>query len=357
MASAVTYAGTIPSLISKARVLDVDISNYTLSVATEFAKKPFTSVSFATPYQHFNNGEGIYFMPEVGSLCWLCEPSDGNMPFVLAWCPAQDEGDFSARKMALNPGDIYLGTRDENFIILRRGGVVQIGGTGLCQRMFLPVNNTIQDFCENYSLQTLGGDLTWSIDVPEGTTDGSRPALLTLNARAKANDAGPIATLKIGSHPNDDKTTLSLSILASGDQGAQEQINLKLGNDGTIQWTVQSDITYKTQGKFTIDAQDDVTVKSQGKIDVAGQGGVTVETPQKATVKGDSGVTLDAPLVQTTQKMSVGGSGGLPVAMAPPLLTWLATHIHTCSAPGSPGSPPVVPPDSSIASTMLTSAS
>lgn len=354
---AVTYGSVIPALISKARVLDVDTATYTLTVATEFAKKPFSSLSFSTPYQHFNNGEGIYFMPEVGSLCWLCEPSDGNMPFVLAWCPAQDEGDFSSRRLALNPGDIYLGTRDENFIILRRGGVVQMGGSGLCQRMFLPVNNTIRDFCENYSLQTLGGDLTWSVDIPEGSTDGSRPTKLTLNARAKANDQNPLATLQIGSHDNDDTTTLSLSIKASGDQGAQEQINLKLGNDGTIQWTVQSDITYTTQGKYTVDAQGDVTLKSQENVSIFGQQGAKIETPEVATVKGDSGVTLDAPVTQTTQKMAVGGAGGVPVAMAPPLLTWLAMHTHTCSVPGTPGSPPVAPPDPTIASQMLTSKS
>jgi hypothetical protein len=336
--------------------LDVDIAAYTLTVATEFAKKPFTSISFATPYQHFNNGEGIYFMPEVGSLCWVCEPSDGNMPFVLAWAAAQDEGDFSSRKQQLNPGDIYLGTRDENFLILRRGGVVQIGGTGLCQRMFLPINNTIRDFCENYSLQTLGGDLSWSVDIPEGTTDGKRPTKLVLNGRVRSNDQNPTATLQIGSHDNDDKTILSLSIKASGDQGAQEEINLKLGNDGTIQWTVQSDITYNIQGNFTVTAKGDVNLDSQGNFEASGQQGVNISTPQQATLKGSAGVTLDAPLVQTTQMLSVGGSSGMPVALAPVLLVWLASHLHTCTIPGSQGSPPVVPPPGSIASTMLTSA-
>ena len=185
-----TQGALIPAKIERARVIDVDISTYTLTVATAFAKKPMTAIPFATPYQHFNNGEGIYFMPEVGSLCWLCEPSDGSVPFVLAWCSAQDEADFTARKQQLNPGDIYLGTRDENFLILRRGGVVEIGATGICQRIFMPVNNTINDFCENYNLHSLGGDLEWTIKRDENTTDGTRPALLGLYAKEFADDSG-----------------------------------------------------------------------------------------------------------------------------------------------------------------------
>ena len=159
----VTRAAVVPAIIQHARVLDVDIASYTLTIATEFAKKPMSGIPFSSPYQHMNNGEGIYFMPEVGSLCWVCEPSDGGMPFVIAWAPAQDEGDFKSGKQDLNPGDIYLGTRDENFLILRRGGIVQIGGGPLSQRLYLPVNNTIKDFCENYSLNTVGGDFEWSV--------------------------------------------------------------------------------------------------------------------------------------------------------------------------------------------------
>src|SRR5258708_39925591 len=119
----VSREGMIPAIIETARIIDVDVATYTVSIATQFSKKPQNDIGFATPYQHFNNGEGIYFMPEVGSLCWVCFPSDGNRPFVLAWKSASDEGDERSKKQDLNPGDIYLGTRDENFLILRRGGI------------------------------------------------------------------------------------------------------------------------------------------------------------------------------------------------------------------------------------------
>ncbi len=360
MAAAVTQAGLIPAVIQKARVLDVDLSNYTLTVATEFAKKTLSGISFATPYQHFNNGEGIYFLPEVGSLVWMCEPSDGGMPFVLSWAAGQDEGDFRAKKMDLNPGDIYAGTRDGNFIILRRGGVVQIGGTGLCQRMFLPVNNLIQDFCENYGLHTLGGDLEWSTSIPEGTTDGSRPSLLKLKARALANDPNPVATLQIGSHENDSTTILSLSIKASGAQGAQEQINLKLGNDGSVVWTVQADVTYNVTGNFNVNATQSIALASQANATLSGQTGATLSSQAQATVSGGTGITLDAPLTAVSHLMTVGG-GGQPVALAPALLVWLAVHTHLVVSLGAPTGPaaasPTGPPPPSIASAQLSSSS
>ena len=172
-------SGPKPSYIHQAKILDVNITNWTLSVHTEFTQKPLTDIPFAVPYMHPNNGEGIYFMPEVGSICWLCEPSDGGKGFVIAWAPPSVDGpgQFRGHRQDLNPGDIYLGTRDENFLILRRGGVVQIGGTGLCQRMFLPINNTIKDFCENYGLHTLGGDLEWTVNREETIDNGHRPAI------------------------------------------------------------------------------------------------------------------------------------------------------------------------------------
>lgn len=361
MAPAVTQAGLIPAMIQKARVLDVDIAHYTLTIATEFAKKPLSGVSFASPYQHMNNGEGIYFLPEVGSICWMCEPSDGSMPFILAWAAAQDEGDFRAKKQDLNPGDIYLGTRDENFLVLRRGGVVQIGGTGLCQRMYLPVNNLIQDFCENYALHSLGGDLEWSTSIPQGTTDGNRPSLLSVKARALASDPNPIATLQIGSHPNDSTTTLSLSIKASGAQGAQEQISLKLGNDGSVQWTVKAGVTYNVTGDFSVSAQGNVSLQAQGTAQLSGQTGATVSTPASATLQGGTGVTIDAPVTAVTKVMTVGG-GGQPVALAPALLVWLAAHTHliVLPIPGTPTGPasaaPTGPPPPNIASLLLSSA-
>jgi hypothetical protein len=347
-----------PVLIHHARIIDVNVSTYTVNVATEFTKKLMTDVSFNVPYTHPNNGEGIYFMPEVGSLCWLCEPSDGSMPFVLGWTSGQDETDFSARKQGLNPGDIYLGTRDENFLWLRRGGVVQIGSTGICQRIYMPVNNTINDFCENYNLHTLGGDLTWNIQRSETDTTGDRPALFTLAARQFADDQNPIATLEIGSQSSNSNTILSLSIMASGAQGAAQQISLQMDDQGNVTWAIQMDWMETISGKFTSNVTGDIAItSSQGNVDIESSTGTAkLGASTTATIEAGAEVDISAPLTSVSQMLQVAG-GGIPFALATPgFLVWLASHTHLCTAPGAPSGPPV-PPCPPMASLMASSGS
>lgn len=358
----VQHQGTTPAYIEAGRVLDVDITNYTLSITTKYTKKPQTGVTWSSPYMHFVNGEGVYIMPEVGSVCWVCFPSDGDRAFVLGWAPFMDEGDYRSRRQDLNPGDIYLGTRDENFLVLRRGGVVQIGGGPLSQRIFLPINNTIKDFCENYALHTLGGDLEWAIQRKEDTADGKRPALLQLSAREMANDANPLAFLQVGSHGEGDPTILSLLVNASGEEGAAKKVSLALGKDGTVKWNVESDVEWVTNGKFTVTAKQDLTLSSSSsKVEISAGSVVNVTGQSGVTVKAAAGVVevIGAPLVKMGKTVLVGDTPQ-PVALAVPLLTWLAAHTHLITAPipGAPTSPaalglPGPPPFDLITSTSL----
>jgi len=357
--TAATKQGLKAAMIQHGKVLDVDVDRYMLVVATEFTKKIVSDITFASPYMHPANGEGVYVMPEVGSLCWLCEPSDGGMPFVMAWSSAQDEGNFKARKRDLNPGDIFLGTRDDNFLILRRGGVVQIGGGPLSQRLYLPVNNAIRDFCENYFLNTIGGDLEWTIQRSETDTDGNRPALLRLAARQFASDKNPLAELKIGSHEGDDPTILTLTIKESGNDGAATKIALSLRKDGTVQWDIRKDLVLTIGGQLQAAVTGDVALSTDGNMNLQatqafGAKGLTANveaTTGPATVKSPVQVSLDAPQVNAG-----GASAVTPVVMATPtFLAWLFTHSHNIivPVPGTPVGPPLPPPPADLVSTVL----
>jgi hypothetical protein len=336
-------SGITPALIHQARVLDVDIASYSVTVATEFSQKPLSNISFAVPYLHPYNGEGIYFMPEVGSLCWLAEPSDGNMPFILAWSAAQNEGDFRAHRHDLNPGDIYLGTRDENFMILRRGGVLQIGATGLCQRIFLPINNTIRDMCENYELHSLGGDLTWNIARTEKTDTGKQQALLKLYAREFANDPKAIAELEIGSHGDKDKTILSLIVKDSGASGGAAKVTLKMDKEGTVTWDIKKNLSYKVEGDYSlavtgeiaITGKKSMTTKTTEKFKVEADGNIDMKTKATAYLEASSGIKL-------VSKTDVGNALYGVVIMTPALSAFLSGHTHNVTAVSAPSGPPIV---------------
>jgi hypothetical protein len=313
MTTAATFSRTSPAFIESGTVIDVDISNYSLTVYTQFTHKPLYGLSFAMPYHHYANGEGIYFMPEVGSVCWVAFPSDGMRPFVMSWAPARDRESDSLRsgRPALNPGDIYLGTRDDNFMILRRGGVVQIGGGPLNQRMFIPLNNTIRDFCENYQLHTLAGDLEWTVVRDEFSTNGMRPSILRLAAREYADDAQPIALLEIGSseapgppidssHTANNANILSLTINNMGEAGATAKIKLNFRKDGSAYWEFKDNVDILSGG--------DLTVYSKGTLSLLG--GYVIVNGEQVVVDSTGGVRVKAPIVEVTGSLKVSGNLG-----------------------------------------------
>ena len=358
MAPAASKVQTVPAFVETGQVVDVDIETYSITCVTQFTKKPLSNLAFATPYQHHANGEGIYFMPEVGSLVWICFPSDGSKPFVLGWAPAREENDsLRSNKQGLNPGDIYLGTRDENFLILRRGGVVQIGGGPLSQRMFIPLNNTIKDFCENYSLNTLGGDLEWSVSREESTTDGHRPALVRLQAREYADDAQPIALLeigssqgnvsKIGSHSGSSANILSLVINASGAKGAAKKISLEFRKDGAAVWKFENDVTWNVKTKLSVRSEDNLTLSSGKQAELDGATVLIKSTQGAMDINAQTVLGLLAGSMVNIGPQVTIGKGGTPALLADPIfMTWLLTHVHTSGGPGSPTSPPIGAPAS-----------
>jgi hypothetical protein len=353
MADATALQGdSVPAYVESGIILDVDIENYTVAAATQFTRRPQYGITFATPYQHHHNGEGMYFMPEVGSTCWICFPSDGQRPFVIAWGPPLDDaGGHRGAKKELNPGDIYLGTRDENFLILRRGGVIQIGGGPLNQRMYLPINNVIKDFCENYELHTLGGDLEWSVDLSEKTKDGERPASLKLNAREYAGDPNPIAFLEIGSHSGDPQTILSLTVNANGSDGARTMIGLQFQKDGKANWLFDNDVDWSYKGNLAVTVTGNSELVAGGAATLKGavvlvkstdpaDGFLDLRSSSFINVKAATQVNV-GPAVQ----LGVGGAGvSTPVMLASSsFLTFLLSHTHLVIGPGVETGMPAIP--------------
>lgn len=299
--------------VYRARVVDVNIRDYTVDTRMEAA--PYTckfDIPFLSPYVNQSQGEGINWMPEVGSTCWICEPSeDGRESFVLGWMPVDEGGSYRGGRSLLNPGDIELKTRDLNFIILRRGGIVQIGSTPVCQRVFLPIRNVMQDFAENYELHTPAGDLTWQVMRKDEDSDGHQKCLYMLSAKEFADDPNekPVALLKIGSHGDGDKTILTLQTRDKG--GGDVKIGLTLDKDGNINWTMEKnfsmtlnsgDFSVRTKaGKISLssnkamslDSEDTADFHSTKAMGVKSDDQISVEAMKKLVLKGLLGVDID----------------------------------------------------------------
>lgn len=336
--------------IETCRIINVNIEDWTVDCISDLGNKRYFDIQVMSPYFHFANGEGVYVQPEVGALVWVCVPSGGRFaaPFVLGFQSAHDSDfdGFRGGRQTLNPGDIMLRTRDENFIVLRRGGVVQIGATSTAQRMYIPIRNYIKDFCENYELFSFGGELTWITERDDQTTDGAALTKLSLKAKEKADDKGYIANLSIGSHGESEPTTLLLEINESGEDGAAVVAHVEFTKEGDVKWEVKKNwelvvseesITITaTKGAVSLDAGDVLTLQAQKDVSVkSASAKVVVEGATEATLKSSTKAQLDAPV------MHLGSGATSPLVKGDQLVSFLTTMINqistfTCAAPGSP---------------------
>lgn len=303
----VAAGGYVSPVIETARVVNVNIEDWTLNAVSEHANKQFFDITTMMPYFHYMNGEGIYAVPEVGAICWICQPSDGYnaRPFILGFQAPHDEENESFRcgRQSYNPGDIVIRTRDENFVIVRRGGVVQLGATPTCQRMYIPIQNVIRDFCENYELNTFGGELIWETLRDENTTTGDALTKFNILAKEMADNDGHIATLTIGSHGEGNPVTMELIIYNQGVlEGREQMIRMTATKEGDVSWLVEKDWDVHARGEIRQHAEGDFLVSTDKnyKLESGENTELTVGADYNVEVSGDSKLKASSHVVDST---------------------------------------------------------
>jgi uncharacterized protein involved in type VI secretion and phage assembly len=127
---------------------------------------------------------------------------------------------------------------------------------------------------------------------------------------------------------------------------------LKIDKDGVVQ------LTDAAGAVLTLNAAaSSVTVEdSNGNSLVMEAAGVTVSDASGNEVKMEGGgVTVSSSAIINIEgsMVNVGGSGGEPLIKGQSFLTLFATHVHTCTAPGSPTSPPI--PQGEMSTLSMTS--
>lgn len=218
----------------------VDTTHYTCTVRTEHSliyDVPLTPV-FLSP-----NGQGMWFLPEPGTRVLVGTVGNGTRneytfmigasfgveqdPFaeleVSEDAAAEEEVvdvDFRNNRPVLQPGEIVLSSSDRNFIIMRKGGIIEVGATQAAKRFYIPLQNVVRDLCQIYELQNSAGifqmvrkesDQTWGTDkitvpaaAPDGETDSEEveinkiPTELNLRVKEFESDANPIVSIDFG---------------------------------------------------------------------------------------------------------------------------------------------------------------
>ena len=309
------YQGAV---VETVRIVNVNIDAWSVDAVGEYGNKRFFDIQVMTPYFHYLNGEGIYAMPEVGALAWLCKGSSGKWAeaFILGFKAPHDEDSdgFRDGRSALNPGDIMMATRDENFIILRRGGVVQIGSTPICQTMYVPINNIIRHFCEKFEVNAFGGELLWETWRREESSDEDIFTTFYLNVKEKASDPAHVARLSIGSHGDGDPLRLQLTMYPDGTDGAEFVADLQIDNEGNVTWDSRFNYTIVAAKNFTVtteeesitlDSAKDFYAKSAEAMNLESSGDMMAASGGKAELSAAKGLTIDGQTIKVGANASV----------------------------------------------------
>lgn len=343
--------------VEEAVITDVNRNTWTVTADTKHSGKTVPDIQIGVPYHHYEAGEGFHHLPEVGAICYLAWPSDNTPPFILCYIgaaasqtstdgePARSTPDgsgsptdvsFRSKRPNLNPGDIAITTRDENFLYLRRGGIVQIGATPIAQRIYIPILNYIKDFCENYEMQAFGGDVAWTVGRQEDDPAGNAPATYTFHLNEFAQDEK--ATVRIRHLP--------LTGPGGGDKSAWE-INVAPQNidrdTGEVTDAVYTFIVTTTGDQTEmVGASRSVTVKGDDTLDVQGDLSVTVSGDTSMSSNGKTEIIASGDAVLGGAQVKIGGRGAAsPGVLGDQLLAWFGSAQWTVAgtvATVSPGS-------------------
>jgi hypothetical protein len=335
------------------------------------------------PYFHYSNGEGMFFTPEVGARCAVLFPSDGSEPFIMAFLgiaeetsgkstdesqtpggastegktpqemedeetEATDDDDMASSSDPISyqngrpltrGGDSFWRTRDGNGIALRRGGLVSIGANGICQRLYIPINNLIHDFAQNYNLSTPG--VSRSYELLEATADTTRSESV-FTIREYAEDSNSSLSIRMGEL---DDNFYELSIKRAGidyKKGTvieESDLTLKLSKSGNRELICKEE---------TINAQSRSVYVENTETEEFGELEQTVKGARSVSFKSEekdgttSKETLQTSKVIESPLVQLGQGPRSKLVRADLLIIMFNSHIHLIPGVGVSG-PPQVP--------------
>lgn len=367
-----TEADLYPSMILLGRIINVKYDTFCVDVMVDSTGSVYNDVQIGCPYFHPYEGEGIYVMPEVNCQCVIGIPSDHTDPFVICFLGAvedktkgelqgsqtsgeiqkgleDEEKDLEELQMSyrnsrplLRPGDIYMKTRDGNFLTLRRGGVVQIGATAIAQRMYVPIRNFIRDFAENYSMDTAGGRMSWEL-VHEDDNHNAAVQKFIWREYAEHSKASVMCSIgQVGDNYLDFTMAPEAIDSSTGEIKGDTVLTIRFSKKGErIEECTKQTITVNGDRKIIITGKHEEECNSYSQK-VKGERRVEFENEYKKGTK--SVESLERKDIKAQLITLAGGSYSVPRGDL--LLQWLETHTHPATSVAGviTVSPPIPPP-------------
>lgn len=359
-----TMEGFDSAMMVQGRVVNVNLVNWTVDVASVFDQTRYFDIQVGSPYVHGNAGEGISVVPEVGAKCMVCIPSDTSPPYVSSFVMPFEIVDlatetsprgitsqssdgattsgasFAGGRPRAKPGDIILKGRDGNFAVLHRGGVLQIGSTELSQRIFIPLNNVMMDISDNYYHHNAGGTQYWGMQ-PSPTQD-KFPTEYLQTFRIFANDKYADVRVKaakvtdpfkgvVDKNASIGDVVYEVTVAPQGFDPATGAIQDAKALTQRFVFDKSGNALLGGTGKLSIYYKKNINIYSGASIDIQADSSASLKASKGATVDGGAFTNIKGKVVRL-------GPGAKPVATTGSLvrITLPFTPVPV------PGSPPLV---------------
>jgi hypothetical protein len=386
--------GHEPAKIVQGSVININLKKWTIDIVGQYDRKKYFGIQVGSPYLHHSNGEGISCFPEVGATAMVCLASDSSPPFVMSYVMAPEtvndsatdapsgtsshaqqpvnatSSSFDGGRPAVQPGDIWMRTRDNNFVILHRGGVLQIGATELSQRIFIPLNNLITDIDENYEHHNSNGSIVWGLQ--DGPSLTQYPSQFMQTFRVFASDQYADVKLAIGKVYSpvpepDGGVTLAKAGVAQGDDGQGSNpiiYEVTVSPQGFVAESgapAGGNTSKNSVMKFTFDRTGNTLMRTEGNLyfqvtkvltlDVTGA--ISIQTQDAFALTAVDGIDMDGGAYTNIKGKIVRlNAGSIPVARQGDLVsipTTLPFYIGTSPVPVvTPAGPGTIAPGTPI---------
>lgn len=352
-------------MIEYAKVTGVDPSNRTVTLLCTNTHRSPVDVPLLSSQAHPDHSGGDDYVPEIGAYCFVAFPSDKSTPFVLGYvnkpsygAVVDDSGavveepspvpalSYSYNRAELDPGDRMFSTADGNHVILRRGGMVQVGATPLAQMMMIPIENVVRFYAQRFQLRSPLGEIDWG--HTQLTNNGvikqevikKTPVLIKYGIKEQAQENVTehyTVELRVGQL---DETTL-------GGKSAEHRFGFSLGQ---IDPDLQGSGVATEKGVISLVVHDNTNgsaatfcfqVNREGNLFVKASADIFIHA-RKAILSAEEIHALASDLVALRAfKIELGGDSSSAV-LGESLLNWLSTHTHGSVA--GPTTPPAVLP-------------
>lgn len=375
-------AGQDPVKIVQGKVMNMNLVNWTVDVFSQFDRHRYFDIQVSSPYVHYNNGEGISITPEVGAVCYVCIPGDSSPPFVLCFIMPHEvvdsatddaplgtrshgaapvnasDASFAGGRPKAKPGDFSFKGRDGNWITLHRGGVLSIGATETAQRIYIPLNNTVMDFSENYAHHNVGGSVLWGLQ--EGPALAKYPTQHLETFRVFADDKYADIRISKGRvysavpEPDGNAERGKAGIVDTDDNPIIYEVSVSpkgfFADSGDI---AGASTVKESVYKFTFDRQGNTYLRCEGNVvavakkklslhitselDVTCEAG-SIKAKNGFTVDGGTDLTLKGTVVRIGQGQSPVARQGDPVTIGvvnvPVVITFASMPTAGAPTPG-----------------------